>query len=61
MRMVFGFNSRQFSGGLEIFGTDIPKYINVSNEEVADVDGLRIFPNPADEKSSFQQTILLVN
>ncbi|MCB0651825.1 MAG: T9SS type A sorting domain-containing protein [Saprospiraceae bacterium] len=39
-----------FSGGLEIFGTDIPKYINVSNEEVADVDGLRIFPNPADEK-----------
>lgn len=39
-----------FSGGLEIFGTNLPKYINVATEEANEMIGLSIFPNPADEK-----------
>jgi hypothetical protein len=39
-----------FAGGLEIFGTDIPKYVNVATENPNVLTGLRVFPNPANDK-----------
>lgn len=39
-----------FAGGLEIFGTSIPKYVNVSTEDQDVFSGMRFFPNPSSDK-----------
>ncbi len=46
LELIFG----NFAGGLEIFTTDIPKFINVSTDEPDVLSDMRVFPNPVSEK-----------
>ncbi|KAA3636558.1 MAG: T9SS C-terminal target domain-containing protein, partial [Bacteroidetes bacterium] len=46
LELIFG----NFSGGLEIFATDIQKYVNVSTNEPEVLADLRVFPNPVSGK-----------